>query len=297
MFPIVEGNTEFMFKHLGIVGAGSLGTGIAQLASLSKIDVQLYDVNETILRRSLEQIKADLRKKINLGKLAQEEFTAVMDRIRTRTSLPDLGNCDCIIESVVEDLRVKKDLFKHLDAAAKYSALLASTTSSLSITSIASMTKNPERILGLHFFHPVMSTRLVEIVKGFKTNEETLDSALSLIRLLGKDPAVVKDTPGFIASRISLPLFTEALRLLGENVATAEQIDSIVKKIGGFASGPFETLDQRGIDSALAEMQSLYEQSFEEPRLRPHPILKKMVESGLLGEKSGYGFFRHEETQ
>ena len=286
-----------MFKHLGIVGAGTMGTGIAQLAALSKIDVQLYDVNETILRRSIERIKADLRKMINLGKLAQEEFTGTMDRIRTRTSLPDLGNCDCIIESVIEDIRIKKDLFKHLDANTKSSAILASTTSSLSLTSIAALTRNPERVIGLHFFHPVNTTVIVEVVKGYKTNSETLEQSVTLIKLLGKDPIVVKDTPGFIASRISLPMFSEALRLLGENVAYAEQIDNIVKKVGGFSTGPFETLDQMGIDSALAETESLYDQSYGEPRLRPHPILKQMVESGLLGKKSAKGFFNYEEMK
>jgi 3-hydroxybutyryl-CoA dehydrogenase len=286
-----------MFKHLGIVGAGTMGTGIAQLAALSKIDVQLYDVNETILRRSIERIKADLRKMINLGNLPHEEFSATLERIRTRTSLPNLGNCDCIIESVIEDIRVKKDLFKHLDANTKSTAVLASTTSSLSITSIAALTRNPERVIGLHFFHPVNTAVLVEVVKGYKTNTETLDRAIEWVKLLGKYPITVKDTPGFIASRISLPLFSEALRLLGENVAYAEQIDNIVKKIGGFSTGPFETLDQMGIDSALAQTESLYDQSYGEPRLRPHLILKQMVESGLLGKKSAKGFFNYEETK
>jgi 3-hydroxybutyryl-CoA dehydrogenase len=286
-----------MFKHLGIIGAGTMGTGIAQLAALSKVDVQIFDVNETILRRSLERIKADLRKLVNLGKLPQDEFAGILGLIRTRTSLPDLGQCDCIIESVIEDIRVKKDLFKHLDANTKSSAILASTTSSLSITSIATLARNPERVIGLHFFHPVNTTTLVEVVKGYKTNSETLERAVTLIKLLGKDPIVVKDTPGFIANRISHPLYSEALRLLGENVADAEQIDNIMKKSGGFAEGPFEQLDQMGIDTALAESQSLYEQSNGESRLRPHPILKHMVESGLLGKKSNKGFFTYDETK
>jgi 3-hydroxybutyryl-CoA dehydrogenase len=286
-----------MLKHLGIVGAGTMGSGIAQLAALSKIDVQLYDVNETILRRSIERIKADLRKMINLGKLPLEEFNGTLDRIRTRTSLPDLGHCDCIIESVIEDIRVKKDLFKHLDANTKSTAVLASTTSSLSITSIAALTRNPERVIGLHFFHPVNTAAIVEVVKGYKTNTETLDRAIEWAKLLGKDSIIVKDTPGFIVSRISLPIFSEALRLLGENVAYAEQIDNIVKKVGGFSTGPFETMDQMGIDSVLAEIESLYHQSHGEPRLRPHPILKQMVESGLLGKKSVKGFFDYEEPK
>ncbi len=274
-----------------------MGRGIAQLAALSKISVQIYDVNETILRRSLELIKADLRKMINLGKLPAEEFTPTIERIRTRTSLPDLGHCDCILESVIEDIRVKKDLFKHLDSLTSSSAILASTTSSLQITSIASLTRYPERIIGLNFFNPVSTTTLVEVIKGFKTNAETLNRAVEWARLLGKDVVIVKDTPGFIVNRVSLPFFTEALRLLSENVAYPEQIDNIVREIGGFPSGPLEMMDETGIDTILAEIESLYNQSYGEPRLRPHPILKQMIESGLLGKKSARGFYNYEEIK
>ena len=283
-----------MFKQLGIVGTGTLGTGIAQLAVLSKIDVQLFDVNETLLRRSTVRINANLRTLVNLGKITHEELQAAMERIRTRTSLPDLGNCDCIIESVIEDIRVKKDIFKHLDASTKSTAILASTTSSLSITSIGAQTHNPERIAGAHFYHPVETTALVEVVKGLKTNDETINKIVAFVQLIGKTAFIVKDTPGFIANRVSQPMFGEALRLLGENVAHAEQIDRIVKLIGGFPTGPFELMDQIGIDTVLAETQSLFEQSYGEPRLRPHPILKQMVESGWLGRKSNKGFFSYE---
>jgi len=285
-----------MFKQLGIVGTGMMGTGIAQLAILSKIDVQLFDVNDTLLRRSTVRINANLRKLVNLGKLTPEELQTAMERIRTRTSLPDLGNCDFIIESVIEDIRVKKDIFKHLDASTKSTAILASTTSSLAITSIGTQTRNPERIAGVHFFHPIETSALVEVVKGYKTNNETIEKIIAFVSLIGKTPIVVKDTPGFIANRVSQPLFSEALRLLGENVATAEQIDRIAKLIGGFPGGPFEVMDQMGIDTTLDGMQSLYEQSYGEPRLRPHPILKQMVESGWLGKKTSKGFFNYEET-
>ena len=285
-----------MFKHLGIVGTGTMGTAIAQLAVLSKINVQLYDVNDTLLRRSTVRINANLRKMVNLGKLSPEELQTAMERIRTRTSLPDLGNCDFIIESVIEDIRVKKDIFKHLDASTKNTTILASTTSSLSITSIGANTRNPERIAGVHFFNPIETSALVEVVKGYKTNNETTENIIAFINLLGKTPIVVKDTPGFIANRVSQPLFGEALRLLGENVANAEQIDRIVKIIGGFPAGPFELMDQMGIDVTLAEAQSLFEQLYGEPRLRPHPILNQMVESGWLGKKTNKGFFSYEET-
>jgi len=285
-----------MFKQLGIVGTGAMGTGIAQLAVLSKIDVQLYDVNDTLLRRSTVRINANLRKMVSLGKLSQEEVQASMDRIRTRTSLPDLSHCDLIIESAIEDIRVKKDIFKHLDANTKSTTILASTTSSLSITSIGAHTRNPERIAGVHFFNPIETSALVEVVKGYKTSNQTIEKIIELVNLLGKTFIVVKDTPGFIANRVSQPLFGEALRLLGENVANAEQIDRIVKIIGGFPAGPFESMDQFGIDATLAEAQSLFEQSYGEPRFRPHPILKQMVESGWLGRKTSKGFFSYEKT-
>jgi 3-hydroxybutyryl-CoA dehydrogenase len=285
-----------MIKHLGIVGVGTMGTGIAHLAILSKINVQLYDVNETILRRSVERIKGDLRKMVNLGKLPQEEFSATMERIRTRTSLPDLSSCDCIIESVIEDIRVKKDLFKHLDANTKSTAILASTTDSFSITSIGSLTRNPERIIGLHFFNPVNTSSLVELVKGYKTNSETVDLAKEFIAALGKTTILVKDTPGFIVSRITQPMYDEALRLVTENVATPEQIDAIMKQIGGFVNGPFESIDHMGVDTAINISESLYNRSFGEPRLRPNPLLKAMAESGLLGKKSGKGFYDYTET-
>jgi 3-hydroxybutyryl-CoA dehydrogenase len=287
----------YMFKYVGIVGAGTMGTGIAQLTALSKMNVLLFDVNETLLRRSLERIKANLRKCVNLGQLTLEELTATIERIRTHTSLPDLGHCDYIIESVIEDIRVKKDLFKHLDANAKSTTILASTTSSLSITSIASSTLNPEHVVGIHFFNPVDTTTLVEIVKGHKTNDETISQAIAFASLLGKGSIVVKDTPGLITGRISQPIFSEALRVLGEHIADAEQVDRILKTIGGFQSGPFEIMDQMGIDTSLAVAQSLYDQSYHESRFRPHPMLRYMVESGLLGKKSGKGFFDYQEEK
>jgi 3-hydroxybutyryl-CoA dehydrogenase len=285
-----------MIKNLGIVGAGTMGTGIAQLAILAKTNIQLFDVNETILRRSVERIKSDLRKMVNLGKISQDEFSASLERIRTRTSLPDLSSCDCIIESVIEDIRVKKDLFKHLDANTKSTALLASTTDSFSITAIATLTRNPERVLGLHFFNPVLSSSLVEIVKGYKTNNETVEQAKEFITLLNKMPLLVQDTPGFVVTRITQPYYNEALRLITENVATPIQIDNILKHIGGFSAGPLESIDAMGVDTALSVSDSLYNRSFGEPRLRPNPLLRQMADAGMLGKKSGKGFFDYSET-
>jgi 3-hydroxybutyryl-CoA dehydrogenase len=284
-----------MNKNLGIVGAGTMGTGIAHVAALNGFEVQLYDINDTILRRASERIKADLKIGVQKGKLTPEQTAAALDHIRTRTSLPDLGNCGFVIEAALEDLRVKKDLFRHLESNLKPTAVLATNTSSFSITSISSGAKHPERFVGMHFFNPAHIMKLVEIVQGDQTSEETVRSATELATALGKTPVRVKDTPGFIVNRIARPFYGEALRLLGEQVASVEDLDRIVKECGGFAMGPFELMDLIGIDVNFNVTQSLYEQYFGEPRYRPHPIQKRMVDSGKLGKKSGKGFYSYEE--
>ena len=286
-----------MVKHLGVVGAGTMGSGIAQVAALSKIDVALYDINGTLLRQGLERIKADFKRGIEKGKLTHDQTTEAFSRIHPRTRLSDLGHADVILEAAIEDLRIKKDLFKHLEASTKPGTLLASNTSSLSITAIASATQIPERVIGMHFFNPAHIMKLVEVVQGGKTTEEAIQRAMELARQLGKTPVVVKDTPGFVVNRVARPFYSEALRLLGENVASVEEIDRIVRIEGGFAMGPFELMDLIGLDVNFSVTQSMYDQFFGEPRYRPHPIQKRMVESGMLGKKSGQGFYTYKEEK
>ena len=286
-----------MVKHLGVVGAGTMGSGIAQVAALSKIDVALYDINGTLLRQGLERIKADFKRGIEKGKLTHDQTTEAFSRIHPRTRLSDLGHADVILEAAIEDLRIKKDLFKHLEASTKPGTLLASNTSSLSITAIASATQIPERVIGMHFFNPAHIMKLVEVVQGGKTTEEAIQRAMELARQLGKTPVVVKDTPGFVVNRVARPFYSEALRLLGENVASVEEIDRIVRIEGGFAMGPFELMDLIGLDVNFSVTQSMYDQFFGEPRYRPHPIQKGMVESGMLGKKSGQGFYTYKEEK
>jgi len=284
-----------MIKHLGVVGAGTMGTGIAEAAVLSRIDVALYDVNGTVLRQALERIKADFKSRVVRGELKQEETSEAFTRIHPRTHLSDLSHCEIVAEAVLEDLRVKKDLFKHLEADTKPSTILASTTSSLSITAIASATRSPERVIGMHFLNPALGTELVEIVQGQQTSETAVRVARELVGQLGKKLIVVKDSPGFVVQRVSQALYGEALRLLGENVAAAEEIDRIVKVQGGFGTGPFERMDAVGLDVLLATAQSLYDEYGNEARFRPHAIHKKMVQSGMLGKRTGQGFYRYNQ--
>jgi 3-hydroxybutyryl-CoA dehydrogenase len=284
-----------MFRHVGIVGAGTMGSGIAQAVALSKIDVSIYDVNDTLLRQGTERVRAELKKGVQKGKLTQDQMTEAMERIRLRSNLADLGNSDLVIEAVIEDLKVKKDLFRHLEQYCKPSAILATNTSSLSVTSISSGTARKERVVGLHFFNPAHIMKLVEVVYGESTGEDVRQAAIEFVKHIDKTPVLVRDTPGFIVNRIARPFYGEALRLLGENVASAEQIDRVARLIGGFAMGPFELMDLIGIDVNLSVTQSMYDQNFGEPRYRPHPIQKKMVESALLGKKTRRGFYTYDD--
>jgi 3-hydroxybutyryl-CoA dehydrogenase len=272
-----------------------MGRGIAHVAAHAGFDVLLQDVSASALKASLGQIKEDLRKSVEKGKITSADATKTLSAIHPRKNLSDLGDADFLIEAALEEMDVKKEIFRKLDQVVAPHAILASNTSSLSINAIASLTKTPESVVGMHFFNPAPMMKLVEVIRGRVTSEETVKRTCELAGQLGKTPVVCTDTPGFIVNRIARPFYGEALRLLGEGVAPVEQIDRIVKLSGGFRMGPFELMDLIGIDVNFAVTKSVYEQFFHEPRFRPHPIQRQMVESGRLGRKTGSGFYRYDK--
>ena len=285
-----------MVKYLGVVGAGTMGAGIARLAARAGIEVSLYDINGTVLRQALERMKTNLRSSAERGELTESQTTEIFGRIHPRTRLAELNHADIVVEAAIEDLRIKKDLFKHLEVDTKTTTILASTTSSLSITAIASSTRHPEKVLGMHFLDSPATARLVEIVRGQQTSAESIQRSVAFATQLGKSAVVTQDSPGFIVNRLVQPLYSEALRILGERIADHEQIDRIMKSLGDFELGPFESMDVAGLDSCLSVSQSIYDQTSGQARYRPHTLLRQMVDSGMLGKKSGAGFYKYSEN-
>lgn len=283
-------NISISIMTIGICGAGTMGSGIAYAAAASGCDVLLHDVSDELLARGMEHVDRFVASGLERGKIAQEEAESLRDRIHPASEPILLAPCELVIEAIIEDLDIKRDLFERLEAVVSSGAILASNTSSLSITAIASRLASPERVVGMHFFNPAHIMKLVEVVQGYRTSPEVVARAVEIAHRMGKTPVIAKDTPGFIVNRVARNFYGEALRIVGERGATIEQVDRCMKGIG-FRMGPFELMDLIGIDVNLAVTESVYAQFFNEPRFRPHPIQRKMVESGLLGKKSGGGFY------
>ena len=279
-------------KKIGILGAGTMGTGIAQTFGVNGFEVVLRDLSEECLQKAKNSIEKNLGKMISKGKLEESELESTMNRINFTIEVETIKDCDMIIEAVTENMMVKKKIFKELDAVCKAETILATNTSSLSITEIASATSRPDKVLGIHFFNPVPMMKLVEIIKGIATDMEVKNQVVELTEKIGKTPVEVEEAPGFVVNRILVPMINEAIGVLGDGVAKAEDIDQAMKLGANHPIGPLALGDLIGLDVTLAIMEVLYEE-FSDSKYRPHPLLRKMVRAQKLGRKTGEGFYSY----
>jgi 3-hydroxybutyryl-CoA dehydrogenase len=284
-----------VIRSIGVIGSGTMGGGIAQVAAQSGFDVQLCDIRQDLLDKAIANISGFIYRAAEKGRISKEEALDTLQRIKTTTSLNDLTACDVVIEAAPEDIDLKRDLFGQLDNTVRPNAILATNTSTLSVTQIAAATQNAGRVAGMHFFNPAPLMPLVEVVAGALTDEQTVNIISEVARTMGKTPIRAKDVPGFIVNRVARPFTLEALRLLEEGVADHATIDKLVRQGGGFKMGPFELMDLIGLDINFAASKSVYEASFHEPRYRPSLLQQRMVESGHLGRKTGRGWYDYSE--
>lgn len=278
---------------LGIVGAGAMGSGIAQVAAAAGIEARLFDAREAAAQNSRNDIAKRLRRRVEEGKLKSDEAEATIACLVVADEIEALAACDIVVEAIVEDLDVKRALFKRLEEIVRPQAILASNTSSLPIGAIAAGLKHRERVGGLHFFNPVPLMRLVEVIPGPETTEEVVEALAALGKRLGREPVVVRDTPGFLVNLGGRAYTTEALAILHENVASVAQVDAVMRDCCGFRMGPFELMDLTGIDVNFPVTRFVHESFFGDPRLRSTPYHRYMLETGQLGRKTGRGFYSY----
>ena len=277
-------------ETIGVVGAGQLGSGIAHVAAQAGLSVVLQDLKQPFVERGLDTIEKNLQRAVDKGKLGAADKAAVLTRIEITTDLARFARCDLAIEAVSEDLAIKTRIFAELDRVCRAGVILASNTSSISITQLAAATERPERIIGMHFMNPVPVMKLVEVIRGLGTSDATAAEVVALAERLGKTPVEVRDFPGFVSNRVLMPMINEAVWCLYEGVGTKEAIDTVMKLGMNHPMGPLTLADFIGLDTCLAILEVLHE-GLGDPKYRPCPLLRKHVEAGWLGKKTGRGFY------
>ena len=279
-------------KKIGVIGAGTMGTGIAHVSALSGFDVTLVDIEQNLLEHSLTSIKKGLKRQVDKGKISQDEMNAALVRIQTITEMKSLSSEDIVIEAATENKEVKISIFSELDTFCPKKTILASNTSSISISLIASATNRPEKVIGMHFMNPVPIMKLVEIIRGKLTSDETTEKVKNLVEVLNKIPVECNDSSGFVSNRILMPMINEAVFCLADGVATAEAIDKIMTLGMAHPMGPLTLADLIGLDICLAIMKVLH-RDMGDNKYRPCPLLEEMVSAGNLGRKTGRGFYSY----
>jgi 3-hydroxybutyryl-CoA dehydrogenase len=279
-------------KRIGVVGAGAMGSGIAQVAAQSGYGVVMQDVTEDFVKKGVDSIGKFLAKGIERGKVTAEQKDEVLSKIKGTTRIEDMADVDFVIEAVFEDLRVKRDVFERLERLVSPEIILCTNTSSISITEIAAVTKRPEKVAGMHFFNPAQLMRLVEVIRGYHSSDETIQTVIALAKSMGKEPIEVKkDSPGFVVNRIMIPHFIEAIKIVEEGIASIEDVDKAVKLGLNYPMGPFELMDLTGNDIGCHVMEYLRDELTKELKWSPPNLLKTLIRAGRLGRKTRGGWY------
>ena len=289
-------NLESRISKIGIIGSGTMGIGIAQVAAMNQCEVFLYDQNAEQTEKSLQGLQKVLSRLVEKNKIDFEESENIYNRIKFCTELKDFKDCDLVIEAIIENKEIKTKVFQQLEEIVSQDCIISSNTSSISVTSLSSELKNPSRFIGIHFFNPAPLMPLVEIITGLLTKENLATEIFSLMKSWGKIPVIAKDVPGFIVNRIARPFYGEALRIVEENIATPDQVDDAMRTLGNFKMGPFELMDLIGIDVNFSVTKTVYQDYFYDPKYKPSLLQQRMSEAKLLGRKTGKGFYDYAEN-